>query len=634
MLHFRFESIATKLLIPLVLSYALIVLLITIPVIWGAKHRIDARIEERAREVYEIVSVTAEMNTMTSSLQRVVNIVGAYKDVKLVMLLDPISHKVVASNKKRYLRRSVDKLQHSSVKQLAIWALDGGKSDLLSDESNERSFHYQFFASIDGRHLRDIKMLLVIDPKPQVNVIRLFVFRLLLVVSVGLLLAIVLIYYFIHKVLIRPLYKLKSAIHEGKNATPLVKDHSQVSDEIQELFFEYNQLMSELQYKHKDLLAARDESERATRAKSEFLATMSHEIRTPLNGFIGTTELLFSTDLSAEQSEYVKIQKQAAQQMMSIISDILDISKIEAGKIEMDVKPFCLVMAIKSSVDLYDLEARKNNLNLSFFIPSKEIPLVLGDEVKFKQVVINLISNAVKFTQEGSVSVTLLTELLPDQMLRTQLQVRDTGVGIEHHKLGDLFNRYSQVGSFNQSGTGLGLSICRMLCEKMGGSIEVDSEFNKGSAFTIDISFKIAHQQQMPINELSSVLYQLRCLLPIRILLVEDNKVNSMITTASLTKFDCEVDVASNGEEAIDLYQQHRYDLILMDCFMPVIDGFDATLKIRSIKSPKYVPIIALTACAQQQTVQRCQDVGMDDFLVKPYKSLDFYQTILTWLSR
>ena len=377
-------------------------------------------------------------------------------------------------------------------------------------------------------------------------------------------------------------------------------------------------------------------AEEASRTKSEFLANMSHEIRTPMNGLIGMIGLLEKAPLDALHHHYVESARTCGQQLLRIINDILDLSKIEAGKLELEEVDFSLEALLEELRLLLSIRAQEQSLAL-FLGPLPGTPNRLrGDPTRLKQVLFNLIGNALKFTAKGAVLVQVETLVMEPDEVRLRFRVIDTGIGIPAGKLGEVFEKFTQADtstSRNYGGTGLGLAICRQLVTLMGGEIGVSSTENWGSEFWFTVRLRPAALEASEPALVLAPLKPKRELGMLRILLAEDNEVNQLLAVILLEGWGVSVEVVGDGLEALEALRKTRYDLVLMDIQMPGMDGFAATAQLRKPESgvlDPHVTVVALTAHAMREDRQRCLDAGMDDYLAKPIEPA----TLLELLSR
>lgn len=372
------------------------------------------------------------------------------------------------------------------------------------------------------------------------------------------------------------------------------------------------------------------ELEKASKTKDLFLANMSHEIRTPLHILIGLLQLIDKEDVNSKVREYLLESKLSSQHLLSIVNDILDISKIESGEMTLQLKPVDLVELIKSIKVIFQPQAIEKNIKLNIFVDSK-CSILLGDEIRIRQVLINFVSNAIKFTEIGEINIVL--KILQDSInfQEIQFQIKDTGIGMTKEfssKIYDIYSQESENSNRKFQGTGLGMSISKKLIDLMHGNLSIISE--KGIGTVIDFRIQLdKYETKTNIESKENIDYH--AISNKQILIVEDNNINRLILKTLLNNYNCFIDEAKNGYEAIELIQQKNYDLILMDIQMPQMDGVTATIKIRE-NSNTTTPIIALTANSFQKDIDLYLSVGMNDYISKPYTEEDFLRKITSYL--
>ena len=428
------------------------------------------------------------------------------------------------------------------------------------------------------------------------------------------------------------------AIQQGDYQTPLpVVDDGELgslAQHINNLAEGLEQASREQQTAMAQLIQAREEAERANRAKTDFLAMMSHELRTPMNGVLGMLQLLETTQMSEEQAEYAALASESTEHLLKVINDILDFSRIERSTLELEHIPFNLAELVSNCAQAFQHNAVQRGLHLQLTLPAGLQDLnVLGDPTRIRQILVNLVGNALKFTEHGRVSIEPVWQVLDHELIWFTCAVRDSGIGISTEKLDSMFTAFQQADSSisrRYGGTGLGLPIARTLAERMGGTLHAMSEEAQGSVFTLEIPLEL-HQpvtlSQRPVLEAEPACSQGR-----RVLLVEDNPVNQTVTEAMLSSLGYEVSVVTDGAQAIHFANTEPFAAILMDCRLPIINGYEATRQIRQLPGCMTLPIIALTANALQGDRETCLQAGMNDYLAKPFKRADLEQILQRWV--
>jgi signal transduction histidine kinase len=463
---------------------------------------------------------------------------------------------------------------------------------------------------------------------------------------------------------VRSVAATAEAVLAGNDEVSVPAFRGLVPFEIRRLGAAFNTMLDALRRRAAETRQALRLAETSNVAKSQFLANMSHEIRTPLNGVVGMIELLQLTDMSPSQRRYVETATQSSQSLLRLVDDILDLSRIEMGRLELERAPFHLPSLIHDVRVLFADQARDKGLTLWTSVPDALNLMLVGDKHRLLQVLSNLVGNALKFTSQGTISLRCMADQQIGNALCVRFEVSDTGIGIPANKLGMIFEAFTQADSSmtrRYGGTGLGLSIARQLCQMMGGDISVESTMGVGSTFRFTVTMEQAGTMEPAVSGekrpepipgpaigalpkpvfASPASRDFRSALQragrdaVSILLVEDNPANMRVTQALLETLGCHVMPARNGLEAVGLYREHRFDLVLMDCQMPEMDGYEATRAIRQLEGfrGQRTPIVALTAHAMQGSREASIESGMDDQITKPLTMAVLTGKLLEWLA-
>ncbi len=466
--------------------------------------------------------------------------------------------------------------------------------------------------------------------------------RLFFVVT-GILIATLLLALFLSRILSRFISRPVLALADIMDYIRRKEDYSiraekSSDDELGLLVTGVNSMLNSIEKRDEQLLVAKQEAEDANRAKSRFLAQMSHEIRTPMNGVLGIASLLLKTGLDGKQREFVRTIVRSGESLLNLINDILDFSKIEAGKLELEHVHFNIRQLAEETVDLFSNRASEQNVRLACFVQASVAAYVVGDPGRLRQILMNLLGNALKFTRDGSVSLHVFPDGEGGDVVPLRFEVRDSGIGISPDKQDKIFSAFSQAdGSTTRKfgGTGLGLAICRQLVELMGGTIGLESKEGEGSVFWFTLILPLGNVEKSITVSQDNPLHDAAVRFTANVLVAEDNVTNQIVARGMMEQAGLTVDMVDNGQKAVAAAENGAYDLIFMDCQMPVMDGYEATGRIRRMEqqfgTPR-VPIIALTAHAMKGDREHCLAVGMDDYLSKPFSEQQLITLLRKWL--
>ncbi|MEN8119252.1 MAG: response regulator [Bacteroidota bacterium] len=455
-------------------------------------------------------------------------------------------------------------------------------------------------------------------------------YKIIFFIIIGSIIMAFLLAYFFQKIITRPIFQLHKLVNKiSLNKDFSVRSDNNSRDEVGHLSRGFNRMLIQIEKQNNELNYSKELAEASLKAKERFLANMTHELRTPLNSIVGITNLLEETELNKEQKNFLGNIKLSSDHLLAIINDLLEFSRLGSGKLQLEKNEFNLRRSIERIKSTMQYELKKRKLKFSYKINDNVPHFVIGDDYRLNQILINLVGNAIKFTPKGGIEISVNKIFETELKLDVEFRVKDTGIGIKEEKQKSVFESFTQESNGTTrkyGGTGLGLSITKQLVELQGGKIRVESKKRQGSTFIFNIPYLkkafIAKEEKdkelnIPTNE--------------KILLIDDNEMNLMFTKSILNKSQFIVETAQSAQDALLKIKDLDFDLILMDLHMPEMDGYELTGEIRNNANnkTKTVPIIALTAAATLNEINKCFDVGMNDYIIKPFKKEDLVSKIL-----
>jgi len=650
----RFRSLRRRLLQPLLILSAIAAVFVGLGVYWFENKALQSDLQQRGQLLSTALIISAETSTSLADFHRTVLAIASEPSIESIIILDLDYQPIFSGDHYDINKAELNNLE-TLIKNAKATGLSIGTINSRKDYIYEVVTLINISALPQENFFKPKSSLLLVSLHTRQAVNEAFinaVWLTMLLFFIGLI-AFTSIYYLINKLVLIP----SQRIVEVMKSQSLKKNEStgfQPENEMGLIGQTFDQLAEKLNAREQSLELALIKAQDASNAKSQFLASMSHEIRTPMNGVIGMLHLLKKESLSEKQNHYIQVAKSSADSLLSLINDILDVSKIEAGKLDIEIINFDIHRLFSNIASTMSHRIQSPELALTLDIDGIKNQVVQGDPNRIQQIIINLVGNAIKFTRHGEITIHAVLNSVDHHAdkinnsankLQLQCDITDTGIGISNDKLNQLFDSFTQADSSTTreyGGTGLGLSIVKQLCQIMGGDVKVTSELGQGSQFSFTINLGLSdnslvlqdkkYNTEGSHNKFKHHEHQ-------RVLLVEDNAINQLVAAGILENLGIHTDIAEDGLEAIDSLRQARdndYSLIFMDCQMPIMDGFTATKNIRKGDAgERYrdIPIVAMTANAMHGDREKCIQAGMNDYLAKPIDEILLVECLTKWLT-